>query len=58
MAVAEPYAAPPPGRRFRARVPALYGKIPGSSYLAFGALGLITPESIGVLPNNLRARNP
>jgi peptide/nickel transport system permease protein len=42
MAVAEPYAAPPPGRRFRARVPALYGKIPGSSYLAFGALGLIT----------------
>lgn len=42
MAVAEPYVSPPPGRRFRARVPALYGKIPGSSYLAFGALGLIT----------------
>lgn len=42
MAVAEPYVSPPPGRRFRARVPALYGKLPGSSYLAFGALGLIT----------------
>jgi peptide/nickel transport system permease protein len=47
MAVAEPYVAPPPGRwspgrRLRARLPARHHKIPGSSYLAFGALGLIT----------------
>ena len=41
MAVADPYVAPPVGRRFRARRPVLYGKIPGSSYLAFGALGLV-----------------
>lgn len=42
MAVAEPYVSPPPGRRFRVRVPASYRAVPGASYLAFGALALIT----------------
>jgi peptide/nickel transport system permease protein len=55
MAVAEPYLAPPPGRRFRVRLPTRYGKVPGSSYLAFGALGLVTVVTLvsGVIaPDN------
>lgn len=46
MAVAEPYVAPSPGGRFRVRLPSLYGKVPGSSYLAFGALALVTVATL------------